>query len=262
MAKVARGAIVRTTAVALRVPGLSTPRRVAWSVLGRWHRRASRRCKHGCRHGQPGSRPWGLASRRRCGHPRRGRPTRAWACSRATETSMCIACASGLVSSSCCIQTVDPRPRPSTALSCAAPAYPRTARQKARSTSAGRAAMASCTSCVRDGPRPRRAAARLPRCLERGRHGGARAAQTSRVNRTVTWSSPRVSSTPSPRRRGSCATAPARRAASPQGRNPEHRGRPSVQHHPIPDVVGGEERLPTLFAHVHLRVGTPIQTPR
>src|SRR6185369_12177114 len=51
--------------------------------------------------------------------------TRCSACSRATETSTCMACRKGLAGSSSCIHTVDPCPRGSTALSSASSAYPR-----------------------------------------------------------------------------------------------------------------------------------------
>ena len=50
--------------------------------------------------------------------------------SRATVTSTCMACRSGPASSRSCIQTVEPWPRGSTALSSAIGRYPRTARQK------------------------------------------------------------------------------------------------------------------------------------
>jgi hypothetical protein len=69
--------------------------------------------------------------------------------SRATDTSTCIACRSGFAGSSSCIQTVDPWPSGSTALSSAPWRTPRAARQKQTSTVSGCPAIASRTSCAR-----------------------------------------------------------------------------------------------------------------
>ncbi len=72
-----------------------------------------------------------LRTRRRCGRPRPSAAARrASTCSRATDTSTCMACRSGLAASRSCIQTVDPCPSGSTALSSDTGAYPSTARQK------------------------------------------------------------------------------------------------------------------------------------
>lgn len=138
---------------------------------------------------------------------------RTWTCSRATDTSTCIACRRGLAWSRSCIQTVDPWPSGSIALSSASSAYPRTARQKPTSTVSGCAAMASWTSCARarSATAPcRRATAETARASSTC---SGSSCQISRVNRTVSWSSAMVKHTRAfgP---GTCATASASRTAS------------------------------------------------
>ena len=215
-------------------------------------RPARRRRRPGCRRGRRGSSAPGLESSTMRPPAASAAARRCSTCSRATDTSTCIACRSGLAGSSSCIQTVDPWPSGSTALSSASR---RSRGPPARSRRRSRRAAprsASWTSC------DRRRSATAP--CSRATAETARASSTCRsssrqmprVNRTVSRSSASVSSTPDPRSRG--PARPPRPAAPPrQRRDAEHRRRPAVQHHPVVDAVRGEERPPSLLAHAHLR---------
>jgi hypothetical protein len=121
----------------------------------------------------------------------------------------------GRPDASSCIQTVEPWPSGSMALSSSSSVYPRTARQKPTSTASGFAAIASCTSCapVRSATAPcARAIAETARASAMCRSSSP---NTPRVSRTLRRPSAIVNTVPEPSRPGTCATASATCAASP-----------------------------------------------
>ena len=170
---------------------------------------------------------------------------RASTCSRATDTSTCIACRSGLAGSRSCIQTVDPWPSGSTALSSASSAYPRTARQKPTSTVVGLRRDGELDLLrTRRGRRRLRAARATAETARASSTCRGSSRQTPRVNRTVSRSSAIVISTPDaveagdaarprrqaapPRRATGRGTPPSlRRATPPSRRRPLRRGSPA-----------------------------------